>query len=58
MTALETTGPMPQESMNRKVTWPLYSLQSLPPSRFAEVVGKVIDGRYELLNARATASHK
>ncbi len=32
--------------------WHPYNLQSLPPSRFVGVVGKILNGRYRLLAPR------
>ncbi len=34
---------------SQKETWPLYSLQQLTPSRFTEVVGKILRGTYTLV---------
>ncbi len=39
----ETNKNAPRE------VWPLYSLQQLTPSRFTEVVGKILRGTYSLV---------
>jgi hypothetical protein len=39
----EVTKNSPREA------WPLYSLQQLTPSRFTEVVGKILKGTYSLV---------
>ena len=36
--------------MGEKDCWHLYGLQVLTPSKFASVVGKILKGRYMLVN--------
>lgn len=36
--------------VGEKVCWHSYSLQTLPPTRFAAVVGKILNGKYGLVN--------
>lgn len=46
-------------TVGRKDCWHSYSLQNLSPNRFAQVVGKILNGKYILvrrgLDDRATA---
>ena len=38
-------------TLGKKDCWQLYGLQMLSPSKFATVVGKVLQGQYALTNA-------
>lgn len=35
-----------------KDSWQLYGLQMLTPNKFVTVVGKILEGKYALVNAR------
>jgi hypothetical protein len=37
-------------TLGEKDCWHLYGLQVLSPAKFASVVGKVLNGRYQLVN--------
>jgi hypothetical protein len=38
--------------LGSKDCWHSYSLQHLSPSRFAKVVGRILDGKYGLVTSR------
>ena len=38
--------------LGEKDCWHLYGLQVLSPSKFASVVGKILSGRYSVVNPR------
>jgi hypothetical protein len=49
--------PVHKTTETEKETWPLYSLQQLTPSRFTDVVGKILKGTYSLVFTKFRRGH-
>lgn len=41
-------------ALGEKDSWHLYGLQVLTPNKFVDVVGKILQGRYSLVNPGVT----